>query len=167
MAPADIRKEGSSYDLPLAIGILAASSQISASKIDQYIIMGELSLDGSLQPVKGVLPMAIKAKEEGFKGCILPKDNAREAAVVKGIDVLGFSNIKEVIDFLEGHHEAIPEWVDTDKEFANSSSDVDFDFSEVKGQETVKRAMEIAAAGGHNLIRITSYNVCYTKLLRN
>ena len=154
MAPADIRKEGSSYDLPLAIGILAASSQISNLHLDKYIIMGELSLDGSLQPVKGVLPMAIRARDEGYKGCILPLGNAREAAVVNGIDVYGFENITKVIDFLHTGEGAEPVRIDTALEFEKSVEAVDFDFSEVKGQENVKRALEIAAAGGHNLIMI-------------
>jgi len=154
MAPADIRKEGSSYDLPLAIGILAASTQIDASLLDNYIIMGELSLDGSLQPVKGVLPMAIKAKEEGFKGCILPIQNAKEAAVVSDLQVYGFENISEVIGFLDGQSDTEPIQLNTEVEFTKGIQTVDFDFSDVKGQESVKRALEIAAAGGHNLIMI-------------
>ncbi|MCU4176301.1 YifB family Mg chelatase-like AAA ATPase [Carboxylicivirga sp. N1Y90] len=154
MAPADIRKEGSSYDLPLAIGILAASTQISDQSIGDYIIMGELSLDGSLKPVKGVLPMAIKAKEEGFKGCILPIQNAKEAAVVGGLDIYGFENISQVIGFLEGTDQVEKIQLDTEEEFEKSIQAVDFDFSEVKGQESVKRSLEIAAAGGHNLIMI-------------
>ncbi len=154
MAPADIRKEGSSYDLPLAIGILAASSQISTKYIGEYIIMGELSLDGSLQPVKGVLPMAIKAKEESFKGCILPIQNAKEAAVVGGLKIFGFENISQVIRFLDEEDEVEPVNLNIEEEFNKGLMAVDFDFSEVKGQESVKRALEIAAAGGHNLIMI-------------
>ncbi|MCU4155299.1 YifB family Mg chelatase-like AAA ATPase [Carboxylicivirga sp. A043] len=154
MAPADIRKEGAAYDLPLAIGILAASSQIVNHKLKDYIIMGELSLDGSLQAIKGVLPMALRAKEEGFKGCVLPLENAREAAVVKGIDIFGFENITQVIRFLEDDDSFEPVKVDTDQEFERGIQAVDFDFSEVKGQESVKRSLEIAAAGGHNLIMI-------------
>ncbi|TRX72231.1 YifB family Mg chelatase-like AAA ATPase [Carboxylicivirga sp. M1479] len=154
MAPADIRKEGAAYDLPLAIGVLAASTQIVHHKLSDYILMGELSLDGSLQPVKGVLPMAIRAKEEGFKGCVLPLENAREAAVVEGIDIYGFENIKQVIRFLEDDEECEPVRVDTVKEFEKGTQAVDFDFSDVKGQESVKRSLEIAAAGGHNLIMI-------------
>jgi len=154
MAPADIRKEGSAYDLPLAIGILAASGQIADSLLSDYMIMGELSLDGSLQPVKGVLPMAIKAKEEGFKGCILPIQNAKEAAVVGDLMIFGFENIGQVIRFLDGESEAEAVHLNTEEEFAKSIQSIDFDFSDVKGQESVKRALEIAAAGGHNLIMI-------------
>ncbi len=154
MAPADIRKEGAAYDLPLAIGVLAASSQIVNTKLDHYIMMGELSLDGSLQAVKGVLPMALRAKEEGFKGCILPIQNAREAAVVNDIDIYGFENIMEVIRFLEDEDQAKPISVNTEEEFERSTQVIDFDFSDVKGQESVKRSLEIAAAGGHNLIMI-------------
>lgn len=154
MAPADIRKEGAAYDLPLAIGVLAASSQIVNLKLGDYIIMGELSLDGSLQPIKGVLPMALRAKEEGFKGCILPIQNANEAAVVKGLDIYGFENIAQVIRFLEDEESAEPVMVNTEAEFEKGIQVVDFDFSDVKGQESVKRSLEIAAAGGHNLIMI-------------
>ena len=154
MAPADIRKEGTAYDLPLAIGILAADEKIAADKLSQYMIMGELSLDGSLQPIKGVLPIAIKAREEGFKGFILPKQNSREAAVVNNLDVYGVENIKEVIEFLNGERELEKTEVNTREEFYNSIDYFDFDFSDVKGQENVKRALEIAAAGGHNIIMI-------------
>ena len=154
MAPADIRKEGSSYDLTIAIGILAASGQMSEDQVGEYIIMGELSLDGSLQPIKGALPIAIQARKEGFKGFILPKENAKEAAVVDDMVVYGVNNIKEVINFFnEGE---VPERVkiDTRKEFYNNLNSTDFDFEDVKGQENIKRALEIAAAGGHNVILI-------------
>ena len=154
MAPADIRKEGSAYDLPLAIGVLAASEQVSSEEISNYIIMGELSLDGSLRPIKGVLPIAIQTREEGFKGFILPKQNAREAAVVNDIDVYGVENIKEVVDFFNGKVNLKPTVVDTRKEFFTNVNKSDLDFSDVKGQENVKRALEIAAAGGHNIIMI-------------
>ena len=154
MAPADIRKEGSAYDLPLAIGVLAAAGDIDSSLLDKYLLMGELSLDGTLQPVKGALPIAIKAREDGFKGFILPRKNAYEAAVVDKLDVFGADNIKQVIEFFAGKGEMEPVTVDTRKDFFNHHQLFDNDFSDVKGQENVKRALEIAAAGGHNLIMI-------------
>lgn len=154
MAPADIRKEGSAYDLPLAIGILAASESIASDKIGNYMIMGELSLDGSIQPIKGALPIAIKAREEGFDGLILPEQNAREAAVVNNLQVYGVSNIEEVIGFFNNKCELQPTLVDTREEFYTQQENFDFDFAEVKGQENVKRALEVSAAGGHNLIMI-------------
>jgi magnesium chelatase family protein len=154
MAPADLRKEGSSYDLTLAIGILAASEQIKSDDIDKYIIMGELSLDGKLQPIKGVLPIAIQARAEQFKGFILPKENAREAAVVDQLEVYGVETIKEVIDFFNKEIELEQTVVDTRKEFFDQVNITDIDFIDVKGQENVKRALEIAAAGGHNIIMI-------------
>ncbi|MEL1241062.1 YifB family Mg chelatase-like AAA ATPase [Flavobacterium flavipallidum] len=154
MAPADLRKEGSAYDLTLALGILVASGQIKGDAIDKYIIMGELSLDGSLQPIKGALPIAIKAKEEGFKGFFLPKHNVKEAAIVKDLDVYGVENVQEVIDFFEGKGNLEPTKIDTRAEFYKDLDFPEFDFSDVKGQESIKRCMEIAAAGGHNIILI-------------
>jgi magnesium chelatase family protein len=154
MAPADIRKEGSAYDLPLAIGILAASEQIKPEKAEEYMIMGELSLDGGLQKIKGVLPIAIQARKEGFKGIILPKVNAREAAVVDDLEVYGVENIKEVIGFFDNEIELEETIVDTRDEFFTKINDYDQDFSDVRGQENVKRALEIAAAGGHNIVMI-------------
>lgn len=154
MAPADVRKEGSAYDVPLAIGILAASDQLNSDRLSDFVIMGELSLDGSIHPVKGVLPIAIEARKQGFKGFILPKKNAREAAVVDKLDVYGVETLTEVIEFLNGEKELEVTFVDTRNEFFANLNKGEFDLSDVKGQENVKRALEIAAAGGHNIIMI-------------
>jgi magnesium chelatase family protein len=154
MAPADLRKEGSAYDLPLAMGILVGSDQIKAPEIEQYIIMGELSLDGSLQPIRGALPIAIKAKEEGYKGFFLPIQNVKEAAIVTGLDVYGVTNLQEIINFFKGKGELTPTTIDTRAEFYKTLDFPEFDFSDVRGQESIKRCMEIAAAGGHNIIKM-------------
>lgn len=154
MAPADLKKEGSSFDLPLAIAILAADCQIAEGFISQFMMVGELGLDGKLQPAKGVLPIAIKARAEHFKGLIVPKQNEREAAIVNNLDVYGMENIVDVIDLVQGKKQFEPCVVDTRKEFYNQQSDYDLDFADVRGQENVKRALEVAAAGGHNIIMI-------------
>jgi len=154
MSPADLRKEGSSYDLTLAIGILVATNQIQGADIDKYLIMGELSLDGNLQPMRGALPIAVKAREEGFKGFILPKQNAKEAAIVDGLEVFGVDNISQVIKFFDLGEPLEQTIINTREEFYKNLDFPEFDFSDVKGQESIKRCMEIAAAGGHNVILI-------------
>lgn len=154
MSPADIRKEGSGYDLPLAIGIMAAYSKVSEDALKDYMMVGELGLDGKLKPVSGVLSVAIRARKEKFKGLIVPKENVREAAVVNQLEVYGMDNIADVIGFLNGGENYEPTIVDTRKEFYDHQYAFDLDFADVRGQESVKRALEVAAAGGHNVILI-------------
>jgi magnesium chelatase family protein len=155
MAPADIRKEGSAYDLTIAIGILAASEQIACERVHEFVIMGELALDGEIRPIRGALPIAIKAKQEGFKGIILPEQNAMEAAVVGDLDVYAVKSITQVIDFFNGKEGNLQKVnINIKEAFMNSMTDTDFDFADVKGQESIKRSLEIAAAGGHNVILI-------------
>jgi magnesium chelatase family protein len=154
LSPADIRKEGSGYDLPLAIGILAAHGKVSETGLSEYMMIGELGLDGSVKPVSGALPVAIRARAEQFKGLIVPKANAREAAVVNHLDVYGIDSLADVVSFFNGAENIEPTVVDTRREFYEQQYAYDLDFADVKGQESVKRALEVAAAGGHNLIMI-------------
>lgn len=154
LAPADIRKEGSAYDLPIALGILKASGQITAEHLDKFVIMGELSLDGEVRPIKGVLPIAIQSRKENFGAIILPIQNTSEAAIVNNIDVIGVSTLKEAIEFIEGEKQIEPLRVDTRDVFMSRQNVYDADFKDVQGQENIKRSLEIAAAGGHNVIMI-------------
>ena len=154
LSPADIRKEGSGYDLPLAIAIMAANEKITSDHLHEYMIVGELGLDGKLQPIRGALPIAIRARKEKFKGLIVPKQNVREAAVVNQLEVYGMDNLCDVIHFFNGSEHFEPTVIDTRKVFYEQQSHLEIDFSDVRGQENVKRAMEVAAAGGHNLIMI-------------
>lgn len=154
LSPADVRKEGAAYDLPIAVGVLAAAEKLPADALQGYMIMGELSLDGSVLPIRGALPMAILARSKGYKGMILPKANATEAAVVNNLDVIGVESLAEVVQYLHGKLEIAPTVVDTRAEFAAEAGTFDFDFNEVKGQENVKRAFEVACAGGHNILLV-------------
>lgn len=154
LAPADIRKEGTAYDLPIALGILGASGQVDASRFGDLVVMGELSLDGEVRPIKGALPIALEAKKQGFQGVVVPKANAREAAIVQGINVIGVESLNQVVDLMEGRVDVEPTRVDIAAEFDAHSSSYAVDLSDVKGQENIKRAFEIAAAGGHNVILI-------------
>ena len=154
MAPADLPKEGSGYDLPIAIGLLAASGKVKTDHLSEYMLIGELSLDGKIQPVRGALPIAIKARKEEFKGLIVPQQNIREAAVVNKLSVYGMENIVDVVRFLNDNGDFQPTLIDTRREFYERQSSFDLDFADVRGQENVKRAMEVAAAGGHNMIMI-------------
>lgn len=154
LAPADIRKEGSAYDLPIALCVLHASGQIKTDKLEEYVIMGELALDGTLRPIKGVLPIALQARKEGLKGFILPVDNAREAAIVENLDIIPVTTVKQAVAFLTGNERIEPVQIDIKAVFATQLNFYDSDFKDVQGQENIKRALEIAAAGGHNVIMI-------------
>ena len=166
LAPADIRKEGSAYDLPIALGILASTGQIPKEALERFTIMGELALDGALRPIRGALPIAIQARKEKFQGLIVPKDNAREAAIVNDLEVYGISNIVEAIEFFQGARELDPIDLDTREDFAENSNQYEIDFSDVKGQQNIKRALTLAAAGGHNAILIGPPGAGKTMLAR-
>ena len=154
MAPANIKKEGSYFDLPIALAVLAASEQMKGEVLPRYVVMGELSLDGSIKPIRGALPMALKAREEGYEGFVLPEDNVREAAVVEGLKVYGVRNLRQVVGFFDGTESLMPCCIDLQREFYRKTSVFDLDFADVKGQQGIKRSLEVAAAGGHNVLMI-------------
>ena len=156
LSPANIRKEGSSYDLPVAIGILAASEVVETGRLKDFMMVGEMGLDGRLQPIRGALPIAIRARAEKFKGLIVPRQNVREAAVVNNLDVYGMDSLMDVVSFLNGSNQYEPTFVDTRREFYEQQYEFGADFADVRGQENVKRALEVAAAGGHNLIKMSN-----------